>query len=51
MSDNAAELEQRTLAEIAGAADEAALETVRVAALGKNGSIASMPRSPGGAPL
>jgi phenylalanyl-tRNA synthetase alpha chain len=50
MSDNAAELEQRTLAEIAGAADEAALETVRVAALGKNGSITALLKTLGGLP-
>jgi phenylalanyl-tRNA synthetase alpha chain len=50
MSDTAAELEQRTLAEIAGAADEAALETVRVAALGKNGSITALLKTLGGLP-
>jgi phenylalanyl-tRNA synthetase alpha chain len=50
MSDNAAELEQRTLAEIAGAADEAALEVVRVAALGKNGSITALVKTLGGLP-
>ncbi|HEY1746289.1 MAG TPA: phenylalanine--tRNA ligase subunit alpha, partial [Xanthobacteraceae bacterium] len=50
MSDNAAELEQRTLAEIAGAGDEAALEAVRVAALGKNGTITALLRSLGGLP-
>jgi len=50
MSDTAAELEQRTLAEIAGAADEAALENVRVAALGKNGSITALLKTLGGLP-
>jgi phenylalanyl-tRNA synthetase alpha chain len=50
MSDTAAELEQRTLAEIAGAADEAALETVRVAALGKNGSVTALLKTLGGLP-
>ncbi len=50
MSDTAAELEQRTLAEIAGAADETALENVRVAALGKNGSITALLKTLGGLP-
>jgi phenylalanyl-tRNA synthetase alpha chain len=50
MSDTAAELEQRTLAEIAGAADEAALENVRVAVLGKNGSITALLKTLGGLP-
>ena len=50
MSDTAAELEQRTLAEIAGAADETALETVRVAALGKNGSVTALLKTLGGLP-
>src|SRR5471032_3350973 len=35
-------LQAETLAAIAGAADEAALETVRVAALGKKGSISAL---------
>jgi phenylalanyl-tRNA synthetase alpha chain len=50
MSDTAAELEQRTLAEIAGAADETALENVRVAALGKNGSVTALLKTLGGLP-
>jgi phenylalanyl-tRNA synthetase alpha chain len=37
-----AQLEQQILADIAAAGDEAALETVRVAALGKNGSITAL---------
>ena len=37
-----AQLEQTILAEVAAAGDEAALETVRVAALGKNGSISAL---------
>ena len=37
-----AQLEQSILAEIAGAGDEAALEALRVAALGKNGSISAL---------
>src|SRR5260370_33508001 len=41
MTDIAA-LETETLAAIAGAADEAALEAVRVAALGKKGSISAL---------
>jgi phenylalanyl-tRNA synthetase alpha chain len=36
------QLEQRILAEVNGAADEAALEAVRVAALGKNGSVSAL---------
>jgi len=35
-------LEQAILADIAGASDEAALEAVRVAALGKKGSISAL---------
>lgn len=35
-------LEQTTLAEIASAADEAALEAVRIAALGKKGSVSAL---------
>ena len=34
-----AQLEQQILAAVAAAADEAALEAVRVAALGKSGSV------------
>src|SRR5450631_3946250 len=41
MSDLSA-LEAETLAAIAGAADEAALDAVRVAALGKKGSISAL---------
>src|ERR1700756_3438299 len=37
-----AQLESQILAEIAAAGDEAALETVRVAALGKKGSISAL---------
>ena len=37
-----AELEKEILAEIAAAGDEAALEAVRVAALGKKGSISAL---------
>ena len=37
-----ASLEQDLLAQIAGAADEAALETVRVAALGKKGAVSEL---------
>ncbi len=40
--DDVTELEARTLAEIAAASDEAALEAVRVAALGKKGSISAL---------
>jgi phenylalanyl-tRNA synthetase alpha chain len=36
------ELEAQTLAEIAAAADEAALEAVRIAALGKKGSVSAL---------
>ena len=35
-------LEQQILADIAAAADEAALEAVRVAALGKNGTVTAL---------
>jgi phenylalanyl-tRNA synthetase alpha chain len=41
MSDTA-QLEQQILGEVAAAGDEAALETVRVGALGKNGSITAL---------
>ena len=41
MSDSA-QLEQQILAAVAAAGDEAALEAVRVAALGKNGSITAL---------
>ena len=40
-------LERDTLAAIAGAADEAALETVRVAALGKKGAVSELLKSLG----
>ncbi len=39
MSDDLSHLQQTLLADIEGAADEAAIEAVRVAALGKKGSI------------
>src|SRR5580700_1145297 len=45
-----AQLEQNILAEIAAAGDDAALETVRVAALGKNGSITALLKSLGTLP-
>ncbi len=37
-----AQLEQQILADVAAAGDEAALEAVRVAALGKNGSVTAL---------
>ena len=37
-----AQLEQQILADVSGAADEAALEAVRVAALGKSGSVSAL---------
>ncbi|MGB6171761.1 MAG: phenylalanine--tRNA ligase subunit alpha, partial [Xanthobacteraceae bacterium] len=37
-----AQLEQQILAEVAGAGDDATLEAVRVAALGKTGSITAL---------
>src|SRR5512142_1341876 len=37
-----AQLEQQILAEVSGAADEAVLEQVRVAALGKSGSVSAL---------
>ena len=37
-----AQLEQKILAEVTAASDEAALESVRVAALGKSGSITAL---------
>src|SRR5438132_8774620 len=40
-------LEQQILADIAGAADEAALEAVRVSALGKSGSVSALLRTLG----
>src|SRR6478609_966857 len=43
-----ASLEQKIAAEIAAAADEAALETARVAALGKNGSVTALLKTLGG---
>jgi len=39
---NIEQLEQQILAEVTGAADEAALESVRVAALGKSGSVSAL---------
>jgi phenylalanyl-tRNA synthetase alpha chain len=41
------QLEQQLLAEVAAAADEAALEAVRVAALGKSGSVSGLLRTLG----
>jgi len=43
-----ASLEQKIAAEIAGAADEAALEAVRVSALGKSGSVTALLKTLGG---
>src|SRR5579863_10650904 len=45
-----AQLEQRLLSDIAAASDEPALETVRVAALGKNGSITALLKTLGTLP-
>ena len=45
-----AQLEQQILAEVAAAGDEAALEAVRVAALGKNGSITALLKTLGTLP-
>src|SRR5580704_16076425 len=42
------QLEQKTLADIAGASDDAALEAVRVAALGKSGSVTALLKTLGG---
>src|SRR5690606_26256869 len=42
------EVRARILAQVAGAADEAALEDLRVAALGKKGEISAMMRALGG---
>src|SRR5690242_4256039 len=41
-------LEQKLVADIASAADEAALETVRVGALGKAGSVSALLKTLGG---
>jgi phenylalanyl-tRNA synthetase alpha chain len=43
-----ASLEQKIAAEIAGASDEAALEAVRVSALGKSGSVTALLKTLGG---
>src|SRR5262249_11397124 len=43
-------LEQQLLRDIAAAADEAAIESVRVAALGRNGSISALLKTPGSIP-
>src|SRR5580692_2267533 len=43
-----AQLEQQILADVSGAADEAALEAVRVAALGKSGSVSALLKTLGG---
>ncbi len=45
-----AELEQQIVAEVAAAGDEAGLETVRVAALGKNGSVTALLKTLGTLP-
>ena len=45
-----AQLEQQILAEVAAAGDEAALEAVRVAALGKNGSVTALLKTLGTLP-
>src|ERR1700758_4365725 len=45
-----AQLENEILAEITAAADEAALETVRVAALGKNGTVTALLKTLGALP-
>ena len=45
-----AQLEQQILAEVAAASDETALETVRVAALGKNGSVTALLKTLGTLP-
>ena len=42
------QLEQKTLADIASASDDAALEAVRVAALGKSGSVTALLKTLGG---
>src|ERR1700704_2315167 len=47
MSDTT-QLEQQILADIAAASDEAALEAVRVAALGKSGSVSALLKTLGG---
>ncbi|MGB6653684.1 MAG: phenylalanine--tRNA ligase subunit alpha, partial [Xanthobacteraceae bacterium] len=44
------QLEQETLAAVAAAGDEAALEAVRVAALGKNGSVTALLKTLGTLP-
>ena len=43
-----AQLEQKTLADIAAASDDTALEAVRVAALGKSGSVTALLKTLGG---
>ena len=45
-----AQLENEILADIAAAADEAALEAVRVAALGKNGTVTALLKTLGALP-
>ncbi len=45
-----AQLEQDTLTAVAAAGDDAALEAVRVAALGKNGSITALLKTLGTLP-
>ena len=41
-------LEQKTVADIAAASDEAALEAVRVAVLGKSGTVSALLKTLGG---
>ncbi|HEV2624435.1 MAG TPA: phenylalanine--tRNA ligase subunit alpha, partial [Xanthobacteraceae bacterium] len=45
-----AQLENEILADITAAADEAALEAVRVAALGKNGTVTALLKTLGALP-
>ena len=45
-----AQLENEILADVAGAADDAALETIRVSALGKNGAITALLKTLGALP-
>ncbi|MGN6748785.1 MAG: phenylalanine--tRNA ligase subunit alpha, partial [Xanthobacteraceae bacterium] len=45
-----AQLENEILADVAAAADDGALEAVRIAALGKNGSITALLKTLGALP-
>ncbi len=47
MSDDLSHLQQTLLADIDAAADEAAIEAVRVAALGKKGSVSELLKNAG----